>query len=156
MNKAILNLTTLLTALLICFSSTAQETPTMHDNEQIIRDFVAAWSSLNPEVIADYFAEDGTYHNIPAAAVQGRENIQQFVSGFIRSWESTDWEIISLLAEGNVVMVERLDKTMVAGSPVNLPCFGYFELENGKIKLWRDYFDLATYTSALTKALETN
>ena len=54
---------------------------------------------------------------------------------------------------GDIVMVERLDKTIVAGSPVNLPCFGYFELFDGKITLWRDYFDLTTYTTALTAAL---
>jgi limonene-1,2-epoxide hydrolase len=26
-----------------------------------------------------------------------------------------------------------------------------FEMEGGKIKVWRDYFDLATYTSAFTE-----
>jgi len=51
-------------------------------------------------------------------------------------------------------MVERLDKTVVAGSPVDLPCLGIYELENGKIKVWRDYFDLSTYTDALTQALQ--
>jgi limonene-1,2-epoxide hydrolase len=137
-------------------SSIAQETPIMPENEKVIRGFVAAWSRLDADELASYFTEDGTYHNIPSSAVQGRDNIQQFITGFIRPWESTDWEIVSLLAEGDVVMVERLDKTVVAGSAVNLPCFGYFELEDGKIKMWRDYFDLATYTSALTKALESN
>lgn len=87
-------------------------------------------------------------------AVQGQNNIQQFISGFIRPWESTDWEIVSLVADGDLVMVERLDKTVVAGSPVNLLCLEYFELENGKIKIWRDYFDLSTYTTALTQALQ--
>ena len=128
----------------------------MQDNEQIIREFVAAWSNLDAEELASYFTEDGIYHNIPSSAVQGRDNIQQFITEFTRPWESTDWEIVSLLADGDVVMVERLDKTVVAGSPVNLPCFGYFELENGKIKEWRDYFDLQTYTSALTQALQGN
>lgn len=125
----------------------------MSENEQIIREFVAAWSRLDASELASYFAEDGSYHNIPSTEVQGRDNIQQFIAGFIRPWESTDWEIVSLLAQGDIVMVERLDKTVVAGSPVNLPCFGIFKLEGGKIKAWRDYFDLATYTSALTEAM---
>lgn len=46
-------------------------------------------------------------------------------------------------------MVERLDRTRVGDKPVDLPCCGVFELENGKIKIWRDYFDMATYTRAL-------
>lgn len=147
-------------ALLVCITlslnSTAQETSTVTENEKIIREFIASWSRLDADELASYFTEDGTYHNIPSSAVQGRDNIQQFITGFIRPWESTDWEIVSLLAKGDIVMVERLDKTVVAGSAVNLPCFGYFELEDGKIKIWRDYFDLSTYSTALTEALQSN
>lgn len=146
----------LLMSVTMCLNALAQEGTAMPQNEKIIREFVAAWSRLDADELASYFSEDGSYHNIPSSAVQGRDNIQQFIAGFIRPWESTDWEIVSLLAEGDVVVVERLDKTVVAGSAINLPCFGYFELEDGKIKVWRDYFDLATYTSALTAALQGN
>jgi len=125
----------------------------MSDNEVVIREFIAAWSRLDAEELASYFTEDGTYNNMPSSAVSGRENVQNFIAGFSRPWESTDWEILNLLAAGDIVMVERVDKTVVAGSPVNLPAFGIFEMENGKIKVWRDYFDLATYSNALTAAL---
>lgn len=123
------------------------------NSETIIREFIGAWSNLDAKELANYFAEDGTYHNIPSSAVSGRDNIEKFISGFIAPWESTEWEIVSLMADGDVVMVERVDKTTVAGKPVHLPCFGYFKLENGKIKMWRDYFDLSTYTTALKEAL---
>lgn len=156
MNKFAYQVAAVLLGVTLGISAIAQENANMQDNEQIIREFVAAWSNLDAEELASYFTEDGIYHNIPSSAVQGRDNIQQFITEFTRPWESTDWEIVSLLADGDVVMVERLDKTVVAGSPVNLPCFGYFELENGKIKEWRDYFDLQTYTSALTQALQGN
>jgi limonene-1,2-epoxide hydrolase len=32
----------------------------------------------------------------------------------------------------------------------NLPCTGGFELENGKIKVWGDYFDLGTYVKTMS------
>ena len=156
MKKSIHSFLTLLLCLSLYIQVSGQEDSPMSENEQIIREFIAAWSNLDPVELASYFTEDGTYHNIPSAAVNGRENIEQFIAGFSRSWDSTDWEIISLLADGDLVMVERLDKTVVAGSPVNLPCFGYFQLYDGKIKMWRDYFDLATYTSALAAALDSN
>lgn len=143
---------TLLACVLLTLAGTTVQAQT-ESNEAIVRDFISAWQRLNPSELAGYFSEDGVYHNMPSAAVVGRDNIEQFISGFISQWESTDWEVINLLADGDSVMVERLDKTVVAGSPVNLPCFGYFELSDGKIKLWRDYFDLATYTTALTAAL---
>jgi hypothetical protein len=44
---------------------------------------------------------------------------------------------------------ERLDKTKTTKGNVDLPCVGVFELRDGKIKEWRDYFDLATYRNAL-------
>ena len=144
-------LTSLISILLVLSATNVQAQN--EDNEAIVRDFITAWSRLNPSELASYFSEDGVYHNMPSEAVVGRDNIERFIAGFIRPWESTDWEIISLLADGDIVMVERLDKTVVAGSPVNLPCFGYFQLTNGEITLWRDYFDLTTYTTALTEAL---
>ena len=47
------------------------------------------------------------------------------------------------------VVAERIDRTRVGDKPVDLPCCGVFQLEGGKIKLWRDYFDLGTYRNAL-------
>jgi len=48
-------------------------------------------------------------------------------------------------------MVERIDITIVNGKEITLPCLGVFEMQDGKIIEWRDYFDLATYTNALKK-----
>ena len=119
-------------------------------NEQIIRRFVAAWSNLDPEELVSYFTEDGVYFNIPAAPVQGADNLRQFIGGFIANWTKTDWDIVSLLAEGDLVMVERLDRTVAGDKKVDLPCFGVFEMQDGKIKVWRDYFDMNTFVSAMT------
>lgn len=140
-------------AMLLAALCTINVASAQSQNETVIREFIAAWSNLDPQELASYFTEDGTYNNMPSTSVSGRENVQNFITGFSRPWESTDWEIINLLAAGDIVMVERLDKTVVNGKAVNLPCFGIFEMENGKIKVWRDYFDLPTYTNALTAAL---
>ena len=146
----------LITGLVILFmgiGATAQGSKEMSENEIVIREFVAAWSRLDAGELASYFTEEGIYHNIPSGPVQGRGNIERFIAGFISPWQGTEWEIITLLANDDTVVVERMDKTIVAGKEVNLPCLGVFEMEAGKIKIWRDYFDLATYTDALTTAL---
>jgi len=122
---------------------------TKKSNEQIIRGFIAAWSNLDADELVSYFTEDGVYFNIPTAPVQGEANIRQFIGGFIANWTKTDWDIISLLAEGDLVMVERLDRTVVGDKKVDLPCFGVFEMQDGKIKVWRDYFDMNTFVSAM-------
>jgi len=132
------------------FTITLAADKTMSGNESIIREFVAAWSNLDAEELATYFTDDGVYYNMPTQPVSGRENIKAFISNFIAPWETTDWEILNIMSEGDIVMVERVDRTVAAGNKIDLPCFGIFEMESGKIKVWRDYFDLATYTGALT------
>jgi limonene-1,2-epoxide hydrolase len=122
-------------------------------NEQIIADFVAAWSCLDPGKLASYFTEDGVYHNMPMAPVAGRANIERLIRGFIASWTETTWDLLHIASSGDVVIAERLDRTRLRGSSgeksVALPCVGVFELEGGKIRVWRDYFDLSTYQRAL-------
>ncbi|CAN7590846.1 nuclear transport factor 2 family protein [Phenylobacterium sp. LjRoot164] len=124
----------------------------MDQNEQTVRDFIAAWSRLDADELVDFFTDDGTYHNMPSRPVVGRENLRAFIAGFMRGWTSTQWDVLTLISRGDVVVAERLDRTMVGATPVDLPCCGVFQLEGGKIKVWRDYFDLATYTRALQPA----
>ena len=121
----------------------------MEDNERIIREFIKAWSRLDPEEISSYFADDGVYHNIPTGPVSGRDNVEKLIRGFIGPWTETTWEILNIMSSGNVVIAERVDRTRAGDKSVDLPCVGVFELEGGKIKAWRDYFDLATYQRGL-------
>jgi limonene-1,2-epoxide hydrolase len=53
------------------------------------------------------------------------------------------------VARGEVVIAERVDRTKAGDKSVDLPCTGVFEMEEGRIKVWRDYFDLGTYMRAL-------
>jgi limonene-1,2-epoxide hydrolase len=121
----------------------------MNENERIVRDFIAAWSTLNVDRIVGYFTDDGVYHNIMLQPVAGRENLRKFIQGFVKSWSATDWEIRTLISKGDIVIAERVDRTSLGAKQVALPCCGVFELKDGKIREWRDYFDMATYTKAI-------
>ncbi len=122
----------------------------MSDNETIVRDFIAAWSRLDVDEIVGFFAPDGVYHNMPMAPVAGHERLRGYIAAFLKDWTATEWEILTLIGAGDWVVAERIDRTRVGDKPVDLPCCGVFQLEGGKIKLWRDYFDLGTYRNALS------
>lgn len=121
----------------------------MSDNVAIVREFVETWRGLNPSELAAYFTEDGTYHNIPAEPVAGRQNIEQFIAAFTASWTETQWDIISIAGEGDLVFCERIDRTKTKAGNVDLPCLGVFEMRDGQIHVWRDYFDMNTFVSAM-------
>lgn len=119
------------------------------NNTEIIKEFVARWSDLDAESLASYFTEDGTYFNIPAQPITGRENIQDFIAGFTTTWTETTWDILNIVENSNVVYCERLDRTKTTQGDVDLPCFGVFEMKDGKIHIWRDYFDMGTFVNAM-------
>lgn len=122
----------------------------MRSNEAIVREFIQAWSRLDVDELAAYFTEDGAYHNMPIAPVVGRIQVRAFIARFLKGWTRTEWEVLTLVAAGDIVIVERLDRTWIGERAVELPCCGVFQLAQGKIRVWRDYFDMATYLNAVS------
>lgn len=122
----------------------------MSANAETVRQFIAAWSRLDVEELLGYFAPEGTYHNMPIAPVSGHQALRPFIAGFISGWAETSWEVLHLVEHGDVVIAERVDRTVTRdGKQVDLPCCGVFEMEQGKIKVWRDYFDMGSYVKSL-------
>jgi limonene-1,2-epoxide hydrolase len=59
------------------------------------------------------------------------------------------WEVRHIVADGDVVLTERVDHFAVGETHVSVPCMGVFELRNGKITAWRDYWDLGKFEDQL-------
>jgi limonene-1,2-epoxide hydrolase len=61
-------------------------------------------------------------------------------------------KILKSTHDGNVVFNERVDTlVMKNGKKADVRVAGMFELNDaGKIKVWRDYFDLATFTKQVS------
>lgn len=111
----------------------------------VIEAFVAAINAKDVDRVMDFFALDAVYHNMPMAPVSGFEEIRQVIERFIGPAEEVDWQILTIAEAGGSVMAERLDRFVMGGKSVELPCNGVFEMEDGKIKIWRDYFDMGTW-----------
>ena len=110
--------------------------------DQIIRLFCDAWSHEDLDEIMEYFDDAAIYHNIPMEVQEGKENIRGFIAGFLSMASSIEFEILHQVSEGDVVMNERVDTLVMGENTIALPVMGIFELANGKIVKWRDYFDM--------------
>ena len=119
-------------------------------NDAMIRDFLGAWERRDTEYIVDHFTDDGVYHSIPLAPIVGKPAIRDFVSRFA-DVPPGRLVIHHQIASDDVVMNERTDYITINGRPVTLPICGVFEIENGRIKAWREYFDLAPAKAAYEK-----
>jgi limonene-1,2-epoxide hydrolase len=64
-------------------------------------------------------------------------------------FDEITFEIVHLAATGNTVLTERVDLLRTARAEAMLPVMGSFDVKNGRIVAWRDYFDIAQAGSLL-------
>jgi limonene-1,2-epoxide hydrolase len=112
---------------------------------ETVSKFVAAFNRKDVDAIMAFFAEDAVYHNMPAQPVKGTAAIRRAIEGFLNPASKVDWEILRIAEAGTTVLTERVDRFVISGKEVVLPVMGTFELRDGKITAWRDYFDMATW-----------
>lgn len=114
--------------------------------ETIVRDFLGAWPRRDLEELMRFFAADAVYHNVPVAPCVGAAAIRETFAGFLATMPGIVLDVVELVANGALVMAERVDRfVMPNGHRFDLPVTGVFEVRDGKIAAFRDYFDLATF-----------
>ncbi|HEX7096105.1 MAG TPA: limonene-1,2-epoxide hydrolase family protein [Acidimicrobiales bacterium] len=118
------------------------------DPSTLVATFCEAWSRMDPDELADFFTDDGVYHNIPLEPFEGKENIRQGLAGMKALISSIRFEVHRQIAQGDVVMNERTDHIVMGDRTVALPVVGVFEVSGDKIRAWRDYFDMAQFSGA--------
>jgi len=125
----------------------------MSQNTDLIDRFVAAWKGLNVNEIMGFFSEDAVYTNVPIDPPnEGKEAIRKTIEGFIGMATAIEFVVhhtAENLAAG-VVMNERTDRFRVGDKWIEARVMGVFEIRDGKIAAWRDYFDLAEFTSQMS------
>ena len=119
----------------------------MPSAEQVVRDFCAAASTRDPEVLRAYFSEDVVYHNIPMEPAEGIEATMAVIDMFLGMCDSLEFEVHHLASDGTTVLTERTDIFTIKGKSAPLPVMGAFHVVDGKITAWRDYFDMAQVTA---------
>jgi limonene-1,2-epoxide hydrolase len=120
------------------------------DAERIVREFCAAFEKHDAQALRPYFTDDVVYHNIPMDPAVGIEAAVSFIEGFFGMCESMVIDTLHLAVRDNVVLTERVDTFKVGGKVAPLPVMGTFEIRDGKIAAWRDYFDMAQITAMLS------
>jgi limonene-1,2-epoxide hydrolase len=112
---------------------------------ELVAAFVAAFNERDVDAVMAFFAEDAVYHNMPMQPIEGVVAIRAAIEGFVNPASEIAWEILHSAEVGHAVLTERVDHFVLGDKKVALPVMGIFEIEDGKITAWRDYFDLATW-----------
>lgn len=118
----------------------------MSTNIAIVTSFIDAWNRKDLNAIMEAFTDDAFYHNIPMPEAHGKEEIRAQLTPFLGMAEEIHWETHAIAeSDDNKVLTERTDKFKIGGTWISIRVMGVMHLENGKIKVWKDYFDLAEF-----------
>jgi limonene-1,2-epoxide hydrolase len=121
-------------------------TDTKQASEKLVRDFLGSWEGGDLEIICSALADDAVYHNVPVKPIEGIAGIRAIFRAFLDAFKDAKLDVVALAAEPGLVLAERVDYfTTNDGRSVVLPVTGVFEVKNGEITRFSDYFDLADF-----------
>ncbi|MDP3712013.1 MAG: limonene-1,2-epoxide hydrolase family protein [Mycobacteriales bacterium] len=89
-------------------------------------------------------ADDVVYQNMMLPAVTGPAAVRETADQLLSLCGGSEWVTHRQVESGDLVMNERTDRFLIGGEWLDLPVAGVFEVRDGLIAAWRDYFDLQT------------
>ncbi|MFT5203005.1 MAG: limonene-1,2-epoxide hydrolase [Candidatus Aldehydirespiratoraceae bacterium] len=120
-----------------------------NDALAVVNQFIAAVERRDVDAAVALLADDCEYDNVPMGAVHGRAAVRDILGPMLAGCTEVEWPVLRESASGKVVFNERLDRFLMAHGWVEVPVNGVWEVVDGRITLWRDYFDEATYRNQL-------
>jgi limonene-1,2-epoxide hydrolase len=110
--------------------------------------FIDALTRGDSEAAAALCHEDLVFENVPLdpARQQGRDTILAGLVRLVGMCERVEWEVPFQMEAGTAVVNERVDRFWFDdGVAAEVPVMARWEVVDGRIKLWRDYYDLSMW-----------
>jgi len=119
----------------------------MSRNADRLRQLFVDLERLDFDAVASHCTEDCVYEDVPfaEATVTGPAAIRAKLALGLGTLERLPTTIHELLETGDTIMVERTEVWHhPTGERATLPVAAVFKFRDGKIALWRDYWDART------------
>jgi len=116
-------------------------------NRRLVQAFWRDLERRDFDGVASYFAEDGHYEDVPApdSGATGPRAVAARLRVGLEPIEDYVHHLHRMVAEGDTVFTEHTEDWHFGdGVVVSLPFVSVHVIEDGRIKLWRDYWDLQT------------
>jgi limonene-1,2-epoxide hydrolase len=115
----------------------------------VVEAFFDAFRRLDTDGALALMADDIVYQNVPFPADRGKPAVARTLKAFSRFVTGFQVEMRHIAARDGVVLTERVDILTGPLLLLDLPVCGTLEVRDGRIALWRDYFDLAGASAKL-------
>ena len=111
---------------------------------ETVQSFMTSFVAMDFDTALTHVGPDCEYTNVPMGTVRGHEGVREVLGPFFAPILENEFVIIRSAADGPVVFLERLDRHRLDHGWRELPVNSVFEVHDGLITVWRDYFDLLT------------
>jgi limonene-1,2-epoxide hydrolase len=111
--------------------------------------FIAAIEAKDLDAALALVDDDVEYDNVPMGKVHGPDEVRRALGPMIAAASTIEWIVHRQAAEGHLVFNERLDRFEMPFGWIEVAVNGVWEVHDGRITLWRDYFDEASYRRQL-------
>jgi limonene-1,2-epoxide hydrolase len=115
----------------------------------IVEDFLSALARNDADAALAFMSDDIVYQNVPLPPDRGKAKVARTLRVFQRVMKEFSFEMLHVAETNGVVLTERID--VIRGPLLDLRFWvcGTFEIKDTKITLWRDRFDVASFTLQL-------
>ena len=111
---------------------------------ETVNEFIRRVCDKDIDGACELVSDDVEYDNVPMGKQYGPDGIKTFLGPMVTGLDQVEFIVHRETATGTTVMNERTDRFVSGDKQHDLPVMGVFEIDgDGKIALWRDYFDMA-------------
>jgi limonene-1,2-epoxide hydrolase len=119
----------------------------------VVERFLDRMRALDSDGAAALLAADVRYENTGLPTLRGRERVRKLFRAVIRAGTKVELHVRAISADGASVLTERTDVLEWGRMRVQFWVCGRFDVRDGQIVLWRDYFDYLTIFAAIARGL---
>jgi len=121
--------------------------------EEVTRRFLESMALGESETVVELLDPDIVWINVSLPAVRGKRT----VAGMLRKLDNPRLgfavRLITVAADGDTVLTERVDELRFGSFRTQFWVCGRFEVRDGLITVWRDYFDWFDMGKGLVRGL---
>ena len=115
-----------------------------------VETFLNALQEQDFDTAENTLAQNLVYQNVGFPTIYGRNRAVKLFRS-MPGWMGFEVKIHRIAVNGASVLTERTDVLQIGRLRLQFWVCGVFEVHNGRITLWRDYFDMWDMTKALVR-----
>jgi limonene-1,2-epoxide hydrolase len=120
---------------------------------EVVTRFLDAMQDGDVETVIELVADDIVYSNVSLPTIRGKERFSRAARAYYRHHLGFAVVVHRIAGSGSSVLTERTDALILGPFRMQFWVCGVFEVENGQVTLWRDYFDWRSTTLATLRGL---